>query len=637
MTRTFRLPVRISTLALGVALTMLLVLVGCSGSDDTTAAQDTSGSTSQPAAQPTQVMEKAEDKGPVLTPDQQAVTALPGYRAEWGTPQYGGTLLHGQPWPFLNTDEPLGAVLYNRHTSPRYNQIIRVDPWGDVSTLEGDLAESWGLSADGMTLTIKLIEGVMFHDGTPMTCADAEYSTESYIDPRKGLTTWGKSMLTHVTDVSCADSHTLVITMDKVVGSTMSTLGSGTLRVVKKDALQALDAAGGGASRGQRSLQQTIDSGWTMDGTGPYIFDSFEPDIIVKIKKNPNYFKDGLPLLDEVHDVQILDSTARFAALTAGKIHQAGEGSSSLLPAQVQQVRSRFKDKVVLSWTGSPGQQGFSYNQSRPPFDDFRVRKALDLVLDRNAWMKIQGADENLLFGNARISGLQATGTYWSMSDAEIYALPGYRQPKAQDIEEARRLLKEAGYENGFEASCMTRTAQNYMDVCLFGIEQWRTTLGLDIKTRFLEPAASTEASLACNYDIQVTWSSGTQPIQDPDYTLWRAFSTESNGSGADCERVFPGTAYQAEIDKLTGNILATLDPVKKKQLARDVEISLLLDSIPYSGIGWTMYNYGNAPEVRGANWYNYGTYIYHVMPERMWLSDDGERWWEGFYATHAG
>ena len=90
-------------------------------------------------------------------------------------------------------------------------------------------------------------------------------------------------------------------------------------------------------------------------------------------------------------------------------------------------------------------------------------------------------------------------------------------------------------------------------------------------------------------------------------------------------------------MDGMMADLLTTLDPAQKKALGHAIEKSYILDSIPYSGIGWTMYNYGNSPQVRGANWYNYGTYIYHVMPEMIWLSDDGARWWEGFYATHEG
>ena len=141
------------------------------------------------------------------------------------------------------------------------------------------------------------------------------------------------------------------------------------------------------------------------------------------------------------------------------------------------------------------------------------------------------------------------------MTTDEIYALPGYRQPKADDIAEAQRLLKEAGYENGFEATCMTRTSQNYMDVCLFGMQQWKDHLGVEIKSRFLESAASTAASRACDYDISVTWSSGTSPLQNPDLTLWRAFNSASNHAGVNsrpCERGFPGTEYQQWVDDTT-------------------------------------------------------------------------------------
>ena len=620
---------------LAAIIALMLAAAACGGSEeeDTPAVQ----ATQAPAAQPTQAPAAQATQAPSVSPELAAIMAQPGYRAEWGEPQYGGQYFHGQPWPRLQMDDPQLNRLYNRHTTFRFNQLIRVAPWGDVSKIEGDLAKSWELSGDGLTISFDLHDGVKFQDGSSFDCADVQASMDRYLNPPGAVNPAATSLLQHITEVACPDPLTVVMTMDKVIGSTIPSIASGTVFMFSEEYAQRLVDLEVVGRNGVQTDQTADDPILQGGGTGPFMFESYEPSVKVVTKKNPNYFKAGLPFLDEVHDVQMLDSTARFAALTAGKIHQAGEGSSSLLPAQVQQVRSRFGDKVALSWTGSPGQQGFSYNQTKPPFDDPRVRKALDLVLDRQAWAKIQGADADGNFGNARISGIQAWGTQWALSDEELTSFPGYRQPKAEDIAEAQRLLKEAGYENGFEATCMTRTAQNYMDVCLFGMEQWRTTLGLDIKARFLESAAQTEAALSCNYDIYVTWSSGTSVLQDPDWTLWRGFHTDSKASGNPCDRRFDGTSYQKEMDGMMADLLTTLDPAQKKALGNEIEKSYILDSIPYSGLGWTMYNYGNSPQVRGANWYNYGTYIYHVMPEMIWLSDDGARWWEGFYATHEG
>jgi len=622
-----------NTLLIGASLLLVLAMIGaCGGSDSDSSTSTASTASSEPAS-----ATDTQDSAPALTEDQKTVMALPGYREDWGVPQYGGTFLHGAPWPILNRGEPFRAVLYNKHTSGTYDQLIRVDPWGDVGTIEGNVAKDWSISDDGLTYTFNLEEGIKFHDGSILDCEDVKETYNRYVYGYEGSGTYGyaSSMLQHTTDYSCADANTFVIKFGEVQGHTLASIASGTMQIMNTECMKQLEGVEFGING--MTLQYEIENNLSMVcGSGPYQTESFEPGVKATIKKNPNYWKPGLPLLDGVHDIQITDSTTRFASLTAGKIHQAGEGSSSLLPAQVSQVRDRFSDRVAMSWTGAPGQQGFSYNQSKAPFDDPRVRKAMDLVLDRDAWMKIQGANEDLLYGNARIAGVQAWGNQWSMTNDEIYAMPGYRQPKADDIAEAQRLMKEAGYENGFEASCMTRTSQNYMDVCLFGMQQWNDHLGLNIKSRFLESAANTSAARACDYDIYVTWSSGTSALQNPDWTIWRAFNSASNHAAVNtrpCDRGFPGTEYQQWIDDTTNKMLGTLDPTAKLALARQVEMSLLQDSIPYSGIGWTMYNYGNAPQVRGNNWYNFGTYIYHVMHERMWLGEN-EKWWDGNYAN---
>ena len=621
-----------STMLIAASLLLMLGIIGaCGGSDsDSAVATDSTASSEKASATDTQV----ED---TLTEAQKTVMALPGYRDEWGIPQYGGIFLHGQPWPVLSRGEPHRAVLYNKHTSGTYDPLIRVDPWGDTSTIEGNVAKDWSITGDGLTYTFNLEKDIKFHDGSVLDCADVSETYNRYINPYEGSGTYGyaSSMLKHTADFGCKDANTFFIEFNEIQGHTLASLSSGTLQIMNTECLEKIKGEEFGLNG--ITMQYEVDNGLSMMcGSGPYHTTSYEPGVKVTTRKNPNYWKPGLPLLDGIDDIQILDSTTRFASLTAGKIHQAGEGSSSLLPAQVAQVRSRFSDEIALSWTGSPGQQGFSYNQSKAPFDDPKVRKAMDLVLDRDAWMKIQGADENSLYGNARISGIQAWGTEWAMSNEELYKLPGYRQPKADDIAEAKRLMKEAGYENGFDATCMTRTSQNYMDVCLFGMQQWNDHLGTNITAKFLESAANTAAANACDYDIYVTWSSGTSAIQNPDWTLWRAFNSNSNTAGIDarpCDRGFPGTEYQEWMDETTGKMLRILDPVEKGKLAREVEMSLLMDSIPYSGIGWTMYNYGNRAEVRGANWFNYGTYIYHSMHERIWLGEN-EKWWDGYYAN---
>ena len=119
-------------------------------------------------------------------------------------------------------------------------------------------------------------------------------------------------------------------------------------------------------------------------GTGAFVPTEYQADVISKLRRNPTYFREGLPLLDGMDQFVLKDFTTRFTALVTGQIHYFGEGSASLLPGQVEQVQRDFSDRVTLGPVMHSWGKGIEFNMGRHPFDDQRVRKAFHLMLDRD-------------------------------------------------------------------------------------------------------------------------------------------------------------------------------------------------------------------------------------------------------------
>ena len=644
----------------GLAITMLAIALAC--------ASEEPEPTSPPATAPTPTTSAAAtpltvDAQPTATPVDVMEMDLtwmdrylqsPGYDPAWGEPVKGGTYIFGAQGD-STTFNATGQGCCYTHGCFRglpVNTLFRIDAWqGDLTAIEGDLVESWDVSEDGKTITMKLYEGVMFHEkmteesvvpaefnggkilGDEFVCEDAKATYDRFVSPPEWETGYplnrGAVYLGHLESTSCPDGprgYTFVMHFDRTMAKTMGILAGHSASIQDKDFIAWVNDFGEreGRSFGDTELPANF---YSMHGTGPFVPVDINVSVSTTFDANPNYWREGLPLIDKYHNVVIKDPGSRFTALATGKVHYYGEGSYGFTSGQAEQALRDFQDTIVVNdqlnhWARTV------YFGARAPWDDLRVRRAIHLALDREEWK----AFRRVKVGDSSIEGTQlaqtmAPGTFYAPTQEEIATWPGYRQPKDEDIAEANRLMDEVfGAGNRPTAKCSGRTETvSNVDGCLWVMDQLGKNLGMDVASDFRETAAVTPITNSGNFDFSVG-SFTSSVIGDPDDRLYDSYIREFLPVGREASigaRWEEQPQVMAEVEELIRAQTLELDPLKRKELIRELDMKILNEVSQYVVMGWTNIFPSWRVELKGWRGYDLYSNTKYVMHERMWIADN--------------
>lgn len=551
-----------------------------------------------------------------------------GYQSKWGEPKMGGIMKVGMPTDPTHFNPNRGSSAYGPMVMPQYNGLTRFDPWVGIDVILPDLARSWEFSSDGRKLTLNLEEGVTFQDhpavperlwNAELTCEDVQASVERHVRPPESepMLTLGPSMLGHISSVVCPLGplgHLVVLSMNEPKANTMAALSTGHMVIWDKDYLDWMQAEHPG------SLDTATDATFKLNrGTGPFAPLEYTPDRLTSTRKSTSYWRDGLPLLDGIDFFVIKDPTTRFAALATGQIHLFGYGSNAMSPWQVAQAERDFSNRITLHRALYGFPYGIRFNLNRSPFNDVRVRKAIHLAIDRDAWSASRKAGS---LEGAELLGTLAPGTFWSHSEAELRTWPGLRQPKDGDISQANRLLDEVfGSGNRFSTTCLpASSSQVSIDSCLFFADQMKKNLDIDVTLEVVESGAALRRTTGCDYDT-VSGAQGSTYSGDPNDRLLGVFHRDHATSAYLCWLSGTDLAVQARLEAIIEAQSAELDPVRRRELTRTLD-SMLTNDLNYNAmLGWTVIFYGTSPDLRGFHLYDYGALSYWPLYERLWLA----------------
>src|SRR5262245_46724078 len=329
----------------------------------------------------------------------------------------GGTLVQiTQPEPpnlapYISTSAPIGQV-----TARVYDGLLE---YGFDLKPKRSLAESWDVAPDGKSVTFKLRKDVTFHDGKPFTSADVQFTI---MDVLKKVHPRGINTFRDVTAVETPDDHTAVFKLANAAPYMLSALSGYESPMLPKHIFSQGDI------RTHANANQPI-------GTGPFKFVEWRRGELVRLDKNPDYWRKGLPYLDRIVVRFINDEATRTAALEKGEAHVAGFGgvpyNDAKKLATLPSIEVTTKGYEMISPVVE-----LVTNTKKAPFDNQKVRQAIAYAIDR------QFVIDNIWFG----FGKPATGPISSnFGPSGIYTDNVTKYQVPDGIERANKLLDEAG------------------------------------------------------------------------------------------------------------------------------------------------------------------------------------------------
>src|SRR5262252_7529400 len=395
------------------------------------------------------------------------------------TPRRGGILLAviGADPPSLDPhQESTFATL--QLVAPLYSTLLQTDPY-DYPKVIGDVASDWKISSDGLTYTFKIRSGIKFHDGSPLTAVDVKATYDKLLNPPAGTRSIRKNSYSAITSVEAPDASTVVFKLKYPSASLLLNLASPWNVIYPKKYLDK-------------------DPNYFMKnvmGSGPFKFKSYTPGASFEGERNPDYFVKDRPYLNGYKFFISTETSVRAAAIRSGRAYIEFR---DLPNAEVEAIKKQLGDKVGVQHTAMTGQFGIAINNTVKPFTDPRVRKALTLGLDRYTGGKVLFT----LTGLRDVGALLRPGTEWGLPDAELQKLPGFGRDMEKNRTEARKLLAEAGFPNGFKVVLKHRNVKlPYQDLAVFAIQEWRK-IGVEVEHRPLETAAWFADLGAANFEL---------------------------------------------------------------------------------------------------------------------------------------
>ena len=289
-----------------------------------------------------------------------------------------------------------------------FSKLVDMDADGNFVP---DLATDWEQN-DETTWTFNLVDDATFHNGEKFTADDVVYTFERILDPATASAYAG--LYDQIDSVEAVDPTTVVFTLKGPFGPFLTNL----------------------AANGQIVNQKAIESGDPARepvGTGPFEFVEWVQGDHITLEKNADYFKDGKPHLDSVTFRFLANDQSRIDALSAGEIDWADAIPLQQVPTLSEDPRFTY---VTSDTAGIP--DFLAMNTTVAPFDDPRVRQAFALAVDRSQVKDVAylGTGEEGLIE-------VPTGSTW-YDDSNVFAAE-------RDVDEAKRLLAEAGYADGLK------------------------------------------------------------------------------------------------------------------------------------------------------------------------------------------
>lgn len=436
------------------------------------------------------------------------------------------------------------------------------------------LAESSDASKDGLTYTIKLRSGIKFQDDSDFNAEAVKVNLDRASNPDNHLKRY--NLFKSIATTEVIDPLTVKITLKQPFSAFINTLASPAAAMISPTALKKYGK----------------EIGFHPVGTGPYELDTWNQTDFVKVKKFAGYWKKGYPKLDTITWRPVVDNNTRAAMLQTGEANFA-------FPIPYEQAKLLEKNsKLDLVTSPSIMQRYISFNVTQKPFDNPKVREAINYAINRQALVKVAFA------GYAT----PATGIVPpAIQFAQTYPAPEYNPAKA------RELLKEAGFPNGFTTTLWSShnhsTAQKVLQftqqqLAQVGIKATLTAMDSGQRAAEVEDKGQKESGVRMFY---TGWSASTG---EANWALTPLFATQS----------WPPTIFNtafysnAKVDSDLADALKTTDGEKKAALYKDAQ-DIIWKEQPWVPLVVEKLVSANTKNLTG----------FYVMPDTSFSFDDAD------------
>jgi len=463
--------------------------------------------------------------------------------------KYGGTLkalLPGNP-PSLSMLE-VTAYYTVFPMAPVYNNLAVFDQLKareSLDTIVPELAESWSWSPDAKALTFRLRRGVTFHDGAPFSSRDVKHTFDLSrgaaeerlkIAPRKA---W----YANIADIVTKGDHEVTFRLKNPQPSLLALLATGY----------------GGIYPAHIPVAR-----WRTEavGTGPFMLKEYQRDRFLYEVKNPNYWVKNRPYLDAIR-FEIIKSKVSHVAVFKTRQVDINAPLNTSRPF-METLKASVPD-LVYSETPITVFPAVFFNPKVKPWDNVRLRQAVNLALDRGAYLR------TVFQGGVVLGGvnLPLPAGAWGMTPEQVSKLPGYHDPE-QAKEEARRIMASLGYgpQNPLRAKITVRgDTQFNVDSAV-----WATG---ELKQIYIESelhqmqTAEFFAALA-RRDFALGLHSSASAADDPDVTFYEHYGCGSPRNYSDY--------CMPEVEVLYAKQSAMTDQEARLKLVREIDQRLVGD-----------------------------------------------------------
>lgn len=462
-----------------------------------------------------------------------ARTALPE-----GTPQPGGTMRVGLPSDPGGLDPQLSVTSY--WAGARIHGYLFMVSLKDQSMLM-ELAESFE-QPDETTYVWKLKPGVRFQNidptwGREVTAEDVVYSMERRRDEPTSQN--DKQLLRDFTaSFEATDQYTFRFRTNRPYSPTLDEIGNPSYAIVPREAVEKW---------GNLHLNAA--------GCGGYILKEFVKAERVEMVRNPDFFMSGRPYLEGMEFLVIPDQSSLLEAFKTKRLDYNGATLDKIKVDDLRGIEGIVVIEAPNFWNPT-----LLLRVDRPPFNDIRVREALDLALDR------QDLIDRMFFGDAMLNGPIVWGLdYWALPQEELRDFYKY------DPQEAKQLLSAAGYEDGLDVETTIEDVV-YMSQMATVVKEHFARVGVRCNLKPQELGVYLAQTLYPG-DFEMTWYYNL-PYVEPDRPLCQYFSKGQAGitfSGYD----------NPKMDEWIWKERSEFDREKRRQIILDAQRAMLLEHGP--------------------------------------------------------